>query len=67
MKNVLLSGDKLHYVEEGEGKAIVLLYGLFGSVKTFDPLIRHLKKNFRVIVPILPIYDRGISINIFTL
>ena len=67
MKNVFLSGDKLNYVEEGEGKAIVLLYGLFGSVKNFDALIRHLKKNFRVIVPVLPVYDCGISINIFTL
>lgn len=44
MKNVFLSGDKLNYVEEGEGRAIVLLYGLFGSVKNFDALIRHLKK-----------------------
>ena len=67
MKNVSLSSDKLNYVEEGEGKAIVLLYGLFGSVKNFDELIQHLKKKFRVIIPILPIYDRGNTINIFEL
>ena len=67
MKNVSPSSDTLNYVEEGEGKAIVLLYGLFGSVKNFDALIQHLKKKFRVIIPILPIYDRGNTINIFEL
>lgn len=67
MKNLVLSGNQLNYVEEGKGKTIVLLYGLFGSVKNFAALISHLKKNFRVIVPVLPIYERGISVDIFCL
>lgn len=56
-----------HYVEEGSGEAIILLYGLFGSVKNFAPLIQHLKKSHRVIVPVFPFFEMGMSINIFSL
>jgi pimeloyl-ACP methyl ester carboxylesterase len=55
------------YVEEGKGEAIVLLYGLFGSVKNFKPLIEHLKQSYRVIVPVFPFYELGMSITIFSL
>jgi pimeloyl-ACP methyl ester carboxylesterase len=56
-----------HYVEDGEGEAIILLYGLFGSVKNFSPLVQHLRQTHRVIVPVFPFYELGMSINIFTL
>ena len=55
------------YIEEGEGEPIVLLYGLFGSVNNFRPLIDHLKQNRRVIVPVFPFYDLGFCVDIFTL
>lgn len=55
------------YVEEGQGEAIVLLYGLFGSVNNFMPLIEHLKQSYRVIVPVFPFYELGMSIDIFSL
>jgi pimeloyl-ACP methyl ester carboxylesterase len=55
------------YVEEGQGEAIILLYGLFGSVKNFLPLIDHLKKSYRVIIPVFPFYELGMTINIFSL
>jgi len=67
MKSVFLSGEKLSYTEYGEGKAIVLLYGLFGTVKNFEALVSHFKKKYRVIVPILPIYERDFTIDIFSL
>ena len=56
-----------HYIEEGSGDVIVLLYGLFGSVKNFESLVCHLKKTHRVIVPVFPFYDLGTSVDIFTL
>ena len=59
--------SKKRYVEEGDGDTIVLLYGLFGSVKNFDPLIQHLKQTHRVIVPVFPFYELGMSVDIFTL
>lgn len=55
------------YTEEGQGEPIILLYGLFGSVKNFQPLIDHLRKTHRVIVPIFPFYELGFCVDIFTL
>lgn len=56
-----------NYVDEGSGEVVILLYGLFGSVKNFNFLIQHLKKNYRVIVPVFPFYDLGVSVSIFCL
>lgn len=56
-----------YFVEEGQGEPIVLLYGLFGSVKNFTPLINHLKQTHRVIVPIFPFFELGMSITIYSL
>ena len=56
-----------YFVEEGQGEPIVLLYGLFGSVKNFTPLINHLKKTHRVIVPVFPFFELGMSITIYSL
>lgn len=59
--------ETLRYQEEGAGTPIILLYGLFGSVRNFEPLIQHLKVHYRVIVPIFPFYESGYTVNIFTL
>jgi pimeloyl-ACP methyl ester carboxylesterase len=67
MNGIYLDTVKKHYIEEGYGDPIILLYGLFGSVKTFNPLIQHLKKTHRVIIPVFPFYEMGLSINIFSL
>jgi pimeloyl-ACP methyl ester carboxylesterase len=56
-----------NYIDEGSGEVVILLYGLFGSVKNFNYLVEHLKKSYRVIVPIFPFYDLGISVTIFCL
>lgn len=56
-----------NYVEAGCGEPIILLYGLFGSVKNFEPLINHLKQSYRVIVPVFPFFEKGMSISIFSL
>jgi pimeloyl-ACP methyl ester carboxylesterase len=58
---------KRNYIDEGSGEVIILLYGLFGSAKNFNYLVQHLKKNYRVIVPVFPFYDLGISVTIFCL
>ncbi|MBI5372666.1 MAG: alpha/beta hydrolase [Sphingobacteriales bacterium] len=57
----------LRFTDEGQGEPIILLYGLFGSVKNFNPLIRHLRETHRVIVPIFPFYEMGFCVDIFTL
>ncbi|MDP4262538.1 MAG: alpha/beta hydrolase [Bacteroidota bacterium] len=62
-----ISKTQNHYVDEGEGDVIILLYGLFGSVNNFRQLIQHLRQTRRVIVPVFPFFEMGTSINIFTL
>lgn len=67
MKRTKSQKTKHCCLDEGEGDPIILLYGLFGSVKNFDSLIRHLRQNYRVIVPIFPFYDMGLCVDVFAL
>jgi 2-hydroxy-6-oxonona-2,4-dienedioate hydrolase len=55
------------YIDEGSGEVFILLYGLFGSAKNFRYLADHLKKDYRVIIPVFPFYNLGFSVTIFCL
>jgi pimeloyl-ACP methyl ester carboxylesterase len=50
-----------HYVDEGSGNVIILLHGLFGGLANFEHTIASLKSSYRVIMPILPLYDLTIA------
>ncbi len=52
--------DKFSYIEEGEGKPLVLLHGLFGALSNFEALINCFKQYNKVVVPILPLLDMDI-------
>ncbi len=45
------------YIEEGEGNVLLLLHGLMGALSNWDEVIDTFKSNYKVIIPILPIYD----------
>lgn len=45
------------YLDEGEGDVLLLLHGLFGALSNWDGVVERFSKNYRVIIPILPIYD----------
>ncbi|GJM59715.1 alpha/beta hydrolase [Persicobacter diffluens] len=45
------------YIEEGEGQTIMLLHGLFGALSNWDGVVHHFKEGFRVVIPLLPIYE----------
>jgi len=49
--------DKFKYVECGEGDVIVLLHGLFGALSNFGDLINHFKEDYKVVIPLLPLYE----------
>ncbi|HRH59502.1 MAG TPA: alpha/beta fold hydrolase [Chitinophagaceae bacterium] len=49
--------DKFRFIEEGKGEPLVLLHGLFGALSNFKDLIDQFSKNYKVIVPILPLFD----------
>jgi pimeloyl-ACP methyl ester carboxylesterase len=52
--------DKFKFIEEGEGRPLVLLYGLFGALSNFTPLIDYFKQYNKVVVPVLPLLDLDI-------
>ena len=45
------------YIEEGEGECLLLLHGLFGALSNWDGVINGFKDKYKVIIPVLPIYD----------
>ena len=48
---------KYKYIEEGSGPNLVLLHGLFGALSNWDSVIDRFKNKFKIIIPMLPIYD----------
>jgi pimeloyl-ACP methyl ester carboxylesterase len=52
--------DKFKFVEEGEGEPLVLLHGLFGALSNFETLIEYFRLHYKVIVPILPLFELDI-------
>jgi 2-hydroxy-6-oxonona-2,4-dienedioate hydrolase len=52
--------DKFKFIEEGEGEPLLLLHGLFGALSNFRDLIEYFRPKYKVIVPILPLFDLDI-------
>jgi len=52
--------DKFKFVEEGEGEPLVLLHGPFGALSNFETLIEYFRQHYKVIVPILPLFELDI-------
>ena len=48
---------KFKFIEEGEGETLMLLHGLFGALSNFKDLIEHFRKNYKVVVPMLPLLE----------
>ena len=61
---------KFNYIEKGEGEAIVLLHGLMGGLSNFKDVIDFFSsKNFKVVIPELPIYTlplKETSVTVFS-
>ena len=46
------------YIEEGDGLPVIILHGLMGGLSNFNGVITFFKdKGFKVLMPVLPIYD----------
>lgn len=48
------------FVDEGEGPVLLLLHGLFGALSNWEGVVSKFSRNFRVIIPMLPIYEMPI-------
>lgn len=60
IKNVSIEvkqeGD-FKYIEEGEGKIMLLLHGLFGALSNWESVISKFSNDYKVVIPMLPIYE----------
>ncbi|MBE7173691.1 MAG: alpha/beta hydrolase [Williamsia sp.] len=52
--------DKFRFIEVGEGEPLVLLHGLFGALSNFTDLIQFFCYHYKVVVPMLPLFDLDI-------
>ena len=52
--------NKFKFIEEGQGEPLVLLHGLFGALSNFKDLIEYFKQHYKVVVPMLPLFDLDI-------
>ncbi|MAP99434.1 MAG: alpha/beta hydrolase [Flavobacteriaceae bacterium] len=58
MVHNIIEEKEYKYIEEGEGFPIIILHGLMGNLSNFKEVTDFFKsKNFKVIMPVLPIYD----------
>ncbi|MCU0356304.1 MAG: alpha/beta hydrolase [Cyclobacteriaceae bacterium] len=48
------------FVDEGQGPVLILLHGLFGALSNWEGVVNRFSKNFRVVIPMLPIYEMPI-------
>lgn len=53
--------NEFKYVDEGNGPVLMLLHGLFGALSNWEGVVSHYSKHFRVIIPMLPIYEMPIK------
>lgn len=49
------------YVDEGKGDVLMLLHGLFGALSNWEAVVNRFSKHFRVVIPMLPIYEMPIK------
>jgi pimeloyl-ACP methyl ester carboxylesterase len=49
------------YVDEGNGQVLMLLHGLFGALSNWEGVVTPFSKHFRVVIPMLPIYEMPIK------
>lgn len=46
------------YLEAGKGKPVIFIHGLFGGIYNADIVCREIAKEYRFIMPYLPMYDQ---------
>ena len=51
-----IGGCRLHYVDEGEGRPLLFIHGLGGSMTNWTPNLEHFRRTNRVIAVDLPCY-----------
>lgn len=45
------------FIDEGQGEVLLLLHGLFGALSNWSGVVEAFSKNYRVVIPLMPIYE----------
>ncbi|MFZ5970103.1 MAG: alpha/beta fold hydrolase [Bacteroidota bacterium] len=53
--------EGFRYVDEGKGQVLMLLHGLFGALSNWEGVVSRFSTQFRVVIPMLPVYDMPIK------
>jgi pimeloyl-ACP methyl ester carboxylesterase len=53
--------QQYQYIDEGNGEVLLLLHGLFGALSNWDKVIEGFAPNYRVVIPLMPIYEMPIK------
>lgn len=61
MAIVVKEENGFKFVDEGQGPVLLLLHGLFGALSNWEGVVGRFSKNFRVVIPMLPIYEMPIK------
>lgn len=56
MEYTLIEEGEFKYIEQGTGRPLVILHGLFGALSNFKDVFTAFSGNFRVIIPMMPLY-----------
>jgi pimeloyl-ACP methyl ester carboxylesterase len=57
MSFVLKEQNGFSFIDEGKGEVLLLLHGLMGALSNWEEVVNEFKSEYRVIIPMLPIYD----------
>ena len=57
MKFTVHAEGRFQFIDEGKGETLLLLHGLFGALSNWDGIIEHFSDRYRLIIPLLPIYE----------
>lgn len=57
MSYLIKESNGYRYIDEGQGDVLLLLHGLFGALSNWDGVINYFKKDYRILIPMLPIYE----------
>lgn len=60
LESDLKQEGEFEYLEKGEGHVIILLHGLFGALSNFKDVIDEYSSNYKIVVPIMPLYTMPI-------
>jgi len=60
LEDEIIKEGEFEYLEAGEGHVIIVLHGLFGALSNFRDVIDQFSTNYKIVVPIMPLYTMPI-------